>query len=67
MSYEQKLFEVFKQLSFLQLEKLKSLPVEEIEKLYDTRPFKDDEPDEEVKIDGVDLKGVKNRISEHLN
>jgi len=47
MSYEEKLFEVFKQMSFLHLEMLKSLPQDKLDELYNTRPFQEETPDEE--------------------
>lgn len=43
MSHEEKLFEVFKQLSFLSLQHLKKLSEEQINDLYETRPFKEEE------------------------
>ena len=63
MSYEEKLYEVFKQLSFLQFQTLKQLPEEEINELYETRPFKEGTPDEKEK---TDLTGLLN-LHELLN
>ena len=46
MNHEKKLIEVFKQLSFLHLQALKQMSEEQIDELYQDRPFQKKTPDE---------------------